>query len=107
MAIAENIVKEMAARAPLNMAICTEIAEKHGLKPKSLIASASRNGIPYERKKAVSKNGAPVVSKADLVGMIAENLDVDVAALDGLDKANKAALTALVEATTDEEGEES
>lgn len=102
----EKIVLDaMKAASPLNFEKCGVIADKFGLKQRSVVASAIRNEIPYENKKRVSKSGDPVVSKGDLVEAIAENLDLDSSALSGLEKATKSALSAIATATTPEEDE--
>lgn len=92
----EKVLAKMKAEAPLNMEKAAVIAEEFGLKVKSVIASATRNGIEYERKARVGKTGEPVVRKEDLVTRIAEKFGVDVGELDGLEKANKRALEALL-----------
>ena len=97
----DEIIAELNANAPLDFDKVSVIAEKHGEKPKALVACATRNGIEYKRKARVSKSGNPVASKADLVAVIASNLSVDVADLDGLDKATKNVLEVIVKATQD------
>jgi hypothetical protein len=92
----EEILKEMVENAPLNFEKATEIAEKFNEKPRSIVASAVRNGIAYEKKARVGKTGNPVVRKEDLVASIAEKFSIPVAELDGLEKANKTALEALL-----------
>ncbi len=62
---------------------------------RAIIAKISRMGLPYERKAPTSKDGSPVVSKADLVAEIAKRVHGN---LDGLDTAPKAALVALRDA---------
>jgi hypothetical protein len=92
----ENAVLEaMKANAPLNFESATEIADRFGLKARSVVASAIRNGIAYTKKAKVSKVGLPVIDKAELVESIASKIGVAVAALDGLDKASKSALMIL------------
>ena len=90
-----QILEVMNAQAPLNMEKAEQIAEKFGVKARSIIASAVRNQIPYEKKARVSKTGGEIVSKADLVARIATKNGIDVAALEGLEKATKAALEVL------------
>ena len=103
--ITPEILTEMRENAPLNWDICEVLADKHGLKTRSLVASASRNKIEYTRKAKTNKAGNPVVSKADLVEAIAEKLSVEVTSLDGLDKATKAALE-VINSALDEANEE-
>jgi hypothetical protein len=97
MAIEQIVIDRMNELAPLNYDICGEIAKEFGLKQRSIVASATRNKIAYENKPRVSKSGKAVASKSDLVSAIAENMDLTVAALDGLEKATKTALTNMVE----------
>jgi LysM repeat protein len=92
----DKVLKVMNEKAPLNFEKATEIAEEFGLKPRAIVASAVRNGIEYEKKTRVGKTGAPVVRKEDLVGKIAEKFGVPVEDLNGLEKANKTALEALL-----------
>lgn len=94
----EKIVARMNELAPLNFEKCGDIANEFGVKQRAVVASASRLGIEYTRKARVSKTGEPVVSKGDLVARIADVANLDASALEGLEKATKAALSALAEA---------
>jgi hypothetical protein len=87
-----KVLEAMKAAAPLNLAKAEAIADQFGLKSRSVIASAVRNGIAYEKKAKVSKAGLPVTNKDDLVERIASALFVNVETLEGLDKASKTAL---------------
>ena len=92
----ENAVLDaMKAAAPLNFESATAIAERFGLKPRSVVASAIRNGISYTKKPKVNKAGLAVVSKEDLVTSIADKLGIELATLEGLEKASKTALMVL------------
>lgn len=93
------VLEAMRAAAPLNFASATEIADRFGLKARSVVASAIRNGIPYNKMAKVNKAGLPVVAKDDLVSAIAESLTISVEALEGLDKASKSSLEALATVT--------
>ncbi len=95
--ITPEVVAEMQAQAPLDYEKCGVIGEKFGIPQRSVVASATRQGIAYVKKARVSKTGAAVASKSDLVGVIASDLGVDLSSLDGLEKATKSALTAIVE----------
>lgn len=92
----EKVMARMIEMAPLDFEKCGKIAEEFGLKQRAIVASATRNGIAYNKKARVSKTGDPIVSKADLVETIADSLNVTVESLDGLDKANKSALETIV-----------
>lgn len=93
-----ELLAAMIAAQPLNLAKATELADAHDVKVKSVIAKAIREKIPYEKQVRVRKDGKPVASKNATVGKIEEMLDLDAGALDGLEKAAKAALEALVAA---------
>lgn len=97
----EEILEAMRNNAPLNWTKCNEIAEQFGIKPRAVVASATRQGIEYERKKRVSKSGALVLRKTDLVEKIAEGLNLSTDNLGGLDKASKSALQVIVDALED------
>lgn len=90
-----TVLEAMKANAPLNFESATAIAERFGLKARSVVASAIRNGIPYTKKAKVSKVGLPVIDKSELVESIANKIGVAVTALDGLEKASKSALMVL------------
>jgi hypothetical protein len=92
----EKVLTKMREEAPLNMEKAEKIANEFGLKTKSVIASATRNGIEYERKARVGKTGEPAVRKEELVTRIADKFGLEVTELDGLEKANKRALEALL-----------
>ena len=93
------VLDAMTAAAPLNFESATEIADRFGLKARSVVASAIRNGIAYNKKAKVNKVGLPVVAKDDLIVRIAENLTISVEALEGLEKASKSSLEALAVTT--------
>ena len=80
--------------APLNLEIATALAASfgNGISAKSVTAKASRMGVAYNRKVAVSKTGAPVEKKETIVDEISGIVN---ASLDGLEKAPKAALQTL------------
>ena len=94
-----TVLEAMKAAAPLNFESATAIADRFGLKARSVVASAIRNGIAYNKKAKVNKVGLPVIDKGELVERIAENLTVSVEALEGLEKASKSALEALAVTT--------
>lgn len=102
----EKITARMMELAPLNMEKAEKIAAEFGVKARSIIASAVRSKIPYEKKARVNKAGKVPVSKSDLVEAIAEKFGVEVKALDGLDKANKTALEALLTSEAEVPAEE-
>lgn len=102
-----KVIARMNELAPLNMEKAEKIAAEFGLKSRSVIASAVRSGIAYDKKARVNKAGKVPVSKADLVTAIAEKFAVAVEALEGLDKANKSALEALLASEAEVAEEES
>ena len=79
------------AAAPVNKAVAQRLADETGRSLRSIIAKATKEGV-YVPQGKVTKSGEPVVSKSDLVAMIATVVDGN---LEGLDKAPKAALHAL------------
>lgn len=83
--------------SPLNLAKATALATEFGKKPRSIIAKAVRMNVPYEKQKPVTKTGEPVVRKENLVSRIAEYLP-EGANVDGLEKASKPALVAVLAA---------
>jgi hypothetical protein len=97
------MVTIMRERAPLNQAICQELAGqftamtggKHTFSSKSLSAKATRENIPYVRKVPVSKTGAPIEKKETIVAQIEQMVSRN---LDGLDKAPKPALQSVRDA---------
>lgn len=75
-----------------------KLADELGKSPKSIIGKLSREGV-YQRAIYTSKTGETPVTKMELVSNIAENLDIEIEDLVGLDKSPKAALKALEVAT--------
>jgi hypothetical protein len=75
-----------------------KLADELGKSPKSIIGKLSREGV-YQRAIYTSKTGETPVTKMELVSNIAENLDIEIEDLVGLDKIPKAALKALELAT--------
>ena len=90
----EQRIRDAAAAGPLNAAVAETLAAEFGEKftARSVIAKITRMNLPYQRKVAVTKTGAPVESKEKIVAQIAELVSGN---LDGLDKAPKPALQAL------------
>ena len=80
--------------APLDQSIARELAVAfgEGFTEKSVTAKATRMGVAYNRKVAVSKTGAPVERKEAIVAEIAEIVGQS---LEGLEKAPKQALQTL------------
>lgn len=76
------------------------MAEKFGKGVASIRQKLVREGV-YQKAAKVSKDGAPVVSKAALVAQIAKACDVAVEDFDSLEKATKNVLLTLVENFSD------
>lgn len=95
--ITDAIVADMTALAPLNAFKAEILGEVHDVNPKAIVASATRRGIEYTRKPRVSKNGGEIVTKEDLVKIIAVGLGVEAAELEGLEKATKVVLAKIAE----------
>ncbi len=79
-----------------NKATATEIAAKIGKSPRSVIAKIKSMGLSYTVQRPVRKDGSPVSRKADTVAAIAKALDMELEDLDGLAKAPRSALIALL-----------
>ena len=79
-----------------NKETATEIAAKIGKSPRSVIAKIKSMGLSYAVQRPVRKDGKPIARKMDTVIAIAKALDMDALELDGLTKAPKSALEALL-----------
>ena len=79
-----------------NKETATEIAAKIGKSPRSVIAKIKSMGLSYTVQRPVRKDGSPITRKTDTVIAIAKALDMDALELEGLTKASKAALEALL-----------
>jgi hypothetical protein len=81
---------------PLDKDAAITIALQIGKSPRSVIAKIKSLGMDYIVQRPVRKDGAAVARKADIVDEIARALSMDVADLDGLAKAPRSALIALL-----------
>jgi len=79
-----------------NKEVATEIADKIGKSPRSVIAKIKNMGLPYTVQRPVRKDGSAISRKADTVAAIAKALDMELDDLDGLAKAPRSALIALL-----------
>ena len=79
-----------------NKETATEIADKIGKSPRSVIAKIKSMGLSYAVQRPVRKDGSPITRKIDPVIAIARALDMDALELEGLTKAPKSALEALL-----------
>jgi len=79
-----------------NKDVAAEIAVKIGKSPRSVIAKIKSMGLSYTVQRPVRKDGSPVTRKAETVAAIAKALDMDLNDLDGLAKAPRSALIALL-----------
>ena len=77
-------------------AVAIEIADKIRKSPRSVIAKIKSMGLDYTVQRPVRKDGLPISRKIDTVLAIAKALDMDPLDLDGLTKAPKSALEALL-----------
>ena len=77
-------------------AVAIEIAGRINKTPRSVIAKIKSMGLDYTVQRPVRKNGDPISRKIDTVLAIAKALDMDALDLDGLTKAPKSALEALL-----------
>ena len=101
-----QLLAAMRERAPLNLAKAQALADEYDAKTKSVIAKALREKIPYVKQERVRKDGKPVASKNATVASIEAILEVDVGAFDGLEKASKSALEAVLAALPEPEADE-
>lgn len=81
--------------APIDLAKAKELAAKHGEKWRSVVAKAVKDGIRYENKPRVRKDGKPIASKETTVATIEIATGVADGFYDGLQKATKPALERL------------
>ena len=79
-----------------NKETATEIAREIGKSPRSVIAKIKSMGLSYTVQRPVRKDGSAISRKADTVAAIAKALDMDLDDLDGLTKAPRSALIALL-----------
>ena len=79
-----------------NKDVAVEIAALIGKSPRSVIAKIKSLGLDYTVQRPVRKDGSPITRKTDTVIAIAKALDMDALELEGLTKAPKAALEALL-----------
>ena len=93
----DHVLAIMEDAAPLDWAKAQELSTKLGIKPKAIVAAATRHGIEYRKIERKTKSGEKIRSKADLVALIAAQSKVAVEALDGLEKATKNSLEALLD----------
>jgi hypothetical protein len=81
---------------PFNKAIATDIARRIEKSPRSVIAKIKSMGLPYAVQRPVRKDGSAISRKIETVAAIAKALDMDLDDLDGLTKAPRSALIALL-----------
>ena len=79
-----------------NADVAQDIADQIGKSRRSVIAKIKSMGLPYTVKKPTRKDGSAVALKIDMVLAIAKALDMDALDLDGLTKAPRSALSALL-----------
>ena len=79
-----------------NADVAQDIADQIGKSRRSVIAKIKSMGLPYPVKKPTRKDGSAVALKVDMVLAIAKALDMDALDLDGLTKAPRSALSALL-----------
>ena len=100
MANAKNYTEEMVAEMTKAYAenptrdTVDALAQQFGKTTRSIIAKLSREGV-YQAQPRTTKSGEPVVSKAELVSLIASHFDIEVPTLV---KAGKQDLQKLVDA---------
>jgi hypothetical protein len=97
---------EKAARVhgALSFAICNELAatplfDNADISARGIAAKARTLSLPYDKKVRMTKTGAPVLRKDDIVVKIEDTLGVE--GLASLAKAEKPALRKLLQALTE------
>ncbi len=93
----EDVLATLADHAPLDWAKAQALGTELAIKPKAIVAAAIRHGIEYRKIERKTKGGAEIRSKSDLVALIAKQSGVAIEKLDGLEKATKVALEALLD----------
>jgi hypothetical protein len=93
-----KLLAAMHAAAPLDMVKAQALADEYDAKVKSVIAKAIREKIAYTKQVRVRKDGKPVASKEAVVTAIEEALGVVEGSFDGLEKASKVSIEALLAA---------
>jgi len=76
--------------------VAIEIGSRINKSPRSVIAKIKSLGLDYTVQRPVRKDGSDVARKTDIVDEIARALSMDVADLEGLTKAPRNALMALL-----------
>ena len=79
-----------------NADVAQDIADQIGKSRRSVIAKIKSMGLSYAVQRPVRKDGSPITRKIDTVIAIAKALDMDALELEGLTKAPKSALEALL-----------
>jgi hypothetical protein len=91
-----EMVSIIAGYSHFDAAVAAEIAGLIGKSPRSVIAKIKSLDLPYTIKRPARKDGSDIARKSDTVNAIAKALAMDVADLDGLAKAPRSALEALL-----------
>jgi hypothetical protein len=89
---------------PLNLEVCTMLAAQPlfadaDISARGIVAKARTMGLPYEKAQRVTKTGAPIIRKDEIVVKIEDALGVS--GLTSLSKAEKPALRKLLQAITE------
>ena len=82
------------SEAPTKLTVERLARELHKT-PRSIIAKLVREGV-YKAQPRVTKTGAPIIRKSELVAQIQENLGVEVPTLEKASKADLERLVAVV-----------
>lgn len=82
-----------------NRSTVEELAISLEKSTKSIIGKLSREGV-YRRESYTTKNGSKPITKAELIPMIADLLNLRVEDLEGLEKCPKGVLKVLCKAQT-------
>ncbi len=98
----EAEIKALAVEGPITYAEAVAFAEAHGLKPRSVIAKIKSMKLAYEPKPVrVTKAGAPVVRKDEIVKAIEAAVGVSVPTLSKASKEDLEKLWGALVAVSD------
>ena len=90
----ENYLLEAYSGAEDKQLVIDELASQLSKSRRSIIGKLSRLGV-YEKKVYLTKRGESPVTKLELVAEIAASLNIELAKLEGLEKAPKEVLKCL------------
>lgn len=95
----DAMLQRMRDLSPIDNETAEKLADEFGFTVASVRAKAVRTeGVEYQKKARVAKDGKPVESKSDLVAEIAEALGSDAESFESLGNATKLVLQKIRDA---------